>query len=154
MERATRLLAVCAKKQIMAQICAAARSAVCATNCRVLQDAVNYVRYPNLEGNEMIRLVVCLTVMWLALGNSAIAEVTYPIHVKDALDRDVTIPAQPKSILLGSGFNLIALSLIHPDPVSVLAGWADDLKGTTRKSMPVSDSVFRNLTRSRSLVTA
>ncbi|MBB4095217.1 iron complex transport system substrate-binding protein [Ochrobactrum pecoris] len=90
---------------------------------------MNYVRYPNLEGNEMIRLVVCLTVMWLALGNSAIAEVTYPIHVKDALDRDVTIPAQPKSILLGSGFNLIALSLIHPDPVSVLAGWADDLKG-------------------------
>jgi len=77
----------------------------------------------------MIRLVVCLTVIWLALGNSAVADVTYPIHVKDALDRDVTIAAQPKSVLLGSGFNLIALSLIHPDPVSLLAGWADDLKG-------------------------
>ncbi|MBR7654490.1 ABC transporter substrate-binding protein [Brucella oryzae] len=77
----------------------------------------------------MIRLVICLTVIWLALGRSAAADVTYPIHVKDALDRDVTITSQPKSVLLGSGFNLIALSLIHPDPVSLLAGWADDLKG-------------------------
>jgi iron complex transport system substrate-binding protein len=25
-------------------------------------------------------------------------------------------------VLLGSGFNLVALSLIHPDPVSLLAG--------------------------------
>ncbi len=90
---------------------------------------MNYARSPNLESNEMIRLVVCLTVIWLALGKSAVAEVTYPIHVKDALDREVTITAQPKSILLGSGFNLIALSLVHPDPVSVLAGWAGDLKG-------------------------
>lgn len=105
MERATRLLAVCAKKQIMAQICAAARSAVCATNCRVLQDAVNYVRYPNLEGNEMIRLVVCLTVMWLALGNSAIAEVTYPIHVKDALTG--TSPFPPSQ----SPYCLVAASI-------------------------------------------
>lgn len=77
----------------------------------------------------MIRLFICLTVIWLAVGRSASADVTYPIHVKDALGRDVTIAAQPKSVLLGSGFNLIALSLIHPDPVSLLAGWADDLKG-------------------------
>ncbi len=58
-----------------------------------------------LESNEMIRLVICLTVIWLALGRSAAADVTYPIHVKDALDRDVTITSQPKSVLLGSGFN-------------------------------------------------
>ncbi len=57
------------------------------------------------------------------------AEVQYPLTVKDALGRDVTIPAQPKAILLGSGFNLVALSLIHPDPISLLAGWAGDMKG-------------------------
>ncbi|MCR6500037.1 ABC transporter substrate-binding protein [Shinella sp. CPCC 101442] len=57
------------------------------------------------------------------------AEVQYPLTVTDALGREVTIAAQPKAILLGSGFNLVALSLIHPDPVSILAGWASDMKG-------------------------
>jgi len=57
------------------------------------------------------------------------AEVAYPLTVTDSLGRAVTVPAEPKAILLGSGFNLVALSLIHPDPVSLLAGWAGDMKG-------------------------
>ncbi|MGJ7041234.1 iron complex transport system substrate-binding protein [Shinella sp. BE166] len=57
------------------------------------------------------------------------AEVQYPLTVTDALGREVTIPAEPKAVLLGSGFNLVALSLVHPDPVSILAGWASDMKG-------------------------
>lgn len=77
----------------------------------------------------MIRLIVYLAVIWVSFVTNAVADVIYPLHVKDALDRKVTITAQPKSVLLGSGFNLIALSLIHPQPVSLLAGWADDLKG-------------------------
>ncbi|MGQ3293706.1 MAG: ABC transporter substrate-binding protein, partial [Shinella sp.] len=65
--------------------------------------------------------------LWAALPVRA--EVQYPLTVKDALGREVTIPTAPKAILLGSGFNLVALSLIHPDPVSLLAGWANDMKG-------------------------
>ncbi len=57
------------------------------------------------------------------------AEGKWPMTVTDAAGRAVTIPAKPSAILLGSGFNLIALSLIHPDPVSLLAGWSSDMKG-------------------------
>lgn len=52
----------------------------------------------------------------------------YPLTVTDALGREVTIRQAPRAVLLGSGFNLVALSLIHPDPVSLLAGWASDMK--------------------------
>ncbi|WP_440982442.1 ABC transporter substrate-binding protein [Shinella sumterensis] len=57
------------------------------------------------------------------------AEVQYPLTVTDSFGREVTIPAAPKAILLGTGLDLVALSLIHPDPVSLLAGWAGDMKG-------------------------
>ncbi|MDI7861783.1 ABC transporter substrate-binding protein [Rhizobiaceae bacterium n13] len=52
----------------------------------------------------------------------------WPLTITDALGREVTIQKKPEAILLGTGFNLIALSLIHPDPVSLLAGWSDDMK--------------------------
>jgi len=56
------------------------------------------------------------------------AETRWPLTVTDAVGRTVTISRKPKSIILGTGFNLFALSLIHPDPVSLLAGWATDMK--------------------------
>ncbi|UDF28801.1 UNVERIFIED_ORG: ABC transporter substrate-binding protein [Roseateles sp. XES5] len=65
----------------------------------------------------------------LFAGLPARAEVHYPLTVTDAFGRTVTIPAEPKAVLLASGFNLVALSLIHPDPVSILSGWASDMKG-------------------------
>ncbi|WVT75393.1 ABC transporter substrate-binding protein [Sinorhizobium chiapasense] len=65
----------------------------------------------------------------LMLATAAHAEGQWPMTVTDAVGREVTIPARPKAILLGSGFNLVALSLIHPDPVSLLAGWSGDMKG-------------------------
>lgn len=65
----------------------------------------------------------------LAYGTLARAEGKWPMTVTDAVGREVTLPAKPKAILLGSGFNLVALSLIHPDPVSLLAGWSADMKG-------------------------
>lgn len=65
----------------------------------------------------------------LTLATAAHAEGQWPMTVTDAVGRVVTIPAKPKAILLGSGFNLVALSLIHPDPVSLLAGWSGDMKG-------------------------
>lgn len=56
------------------------------------------------------------------------AETRWPLTVTDAVGRTVTISRKPKSIILGTGFNLFALSLIHPDPISLLAGWATDMK--------------------------
>ena len=77
----------------------------------------------------ILRLVTLLAAVLLWATVPVRAEVQYPLTVTDALGREVTIPAEPKAILLGSGFNLVALSLIHPDPVSLLAGWAGDMKG-------------------------
>ncbi|OLP56490.1 ferrichrome ABC transporter [Rhizobium rhizosphaerae] len=52
----------------------------------------------------------------------------YPVTLTDSHGRSVTIPARPKAILLGTGFHLVALSLVDPDPVSRLAGWSEDMK--------------------------
>ncbi len=60
---------------------------------------------------------------------AARAEAQWPMTVTDAAGREVTIASRPQAVLLGTGFNLIALSLIHPDPVSLLAGWSGDMKG-------------------------
>ena len=77
----------------------------------------------------MIMRVLTLIAFLLLAVLPARAQVQYPLTVTDALGREVTIPAEPKAVLLGSGFNLVALSLVHPDPVSLLAGWASDMKG-------------------------
>ncbi|MBZ9789851.1 ABC transporter substrate-binding protein [Rhizobium sp. 3T7] len=76
------------------------------------------------------------------------AETRWPLTVTDAVGRTVTITKKPKSIILGTGFNLFALSLIHPDPVSLLAGWATDMKTDNpfiydafRKKFPTLDKV-------------
>lgn len=52
----------------------------------------------------------------------------WPVTVTDAAGRQVTVPHQPRAVLLGAGINLVALALIDPDPVSLLAGWADDTR--------------------------
>jgi iron complex transport system substrate-binding protein len=74
-----------------------------------------------------LRLVLVLCFVF-AFGTAARAEGPWPMTLTDAVGREVTIPAKPKAILLGTGFNLVALSLIHPDPVSLLAGWSGDMK--------------------------
>lgn len=77
----------------------------------------------------MIMRLLPLLAAFLCLALLPARASDYPLTVKDALGREVTIAAQPKAVLLGSGFNLVAVSLIHPDPVSILAGWASDMKG-------------------------
>ncbi len=85
----------------------------------------------------MSHLILCRrsllrTLAFLSIAFSplvALAQAQWPMTVTDAVGRQVTIPAPPKAVLLGTGFNLVALSLIHPDPVSLLAGWSGDMKG-------------------------
>lgn len=78
-----------------------------------------------------MRLLIALVAAVLLAALPLRAEEHYPLTVTDSFGREVTIPAEPKAILLGTGLDLVALSLIHPDPVSLLAGWAGDMKGDT-----------------------
>lgn len=83
----------------------------------------------HLTLRSAVRLLLALIITIPLSAMTSRADGTWPMTVKDAAGRVVTIPAPPKAILLGSGFNLVALSLIHPDPVSLLAGWSGDMKG-------------------------
>jgi iron complex transport system substrate-binding protein len=76
---------------------------------------------------SLVRVLAFLAIAFSPLV--ALAQAQWPMTVTDAVGRQVTIPAPPKAVLLGTGFNLVALSLIHPDPVSLLVGWSGDMKG-------------------------
>lgn len=54
----------------------------------------------------------------------------------DIRGRRVTLPAGPPRLLIDDGRFLLALALIHPDPVSVLTAWPRDIN---RISQPVYD---------------
>ncbi|RYE29264.1 MAG: ABC transporter substrate-binding protein [Hyphomicrobiales bacterium] len=51
-----------------------------------------------------------------------------PVVATDVLGRTVRLSAPAKRIVLAQGRQLNALGLIHPDPVSILAGWGSDLE--------------------------
>ena len=46
-----------------------------------------------------------------------------PRTLTDVKGRTVTLPKDVKRLLIDDGRYLVALSLIHPNPASVLAGW-------------------------------
>jgi len=50
------------------------------------------------------------------------------VTVTDLLGRRVTLPRTAKRIVLGQGRLLPIMGLLHPDPASLLAGWAGDLR--------------------------
>ncbi len=60
--------------------------------------------------------------LWLVLGAPAAAK---DIRVTDLAGREVVLKESAKRIVLGAWVSLDALSLLHPDPVSLLAGWAE-----------------------------
>lgn len=70
-----------------------------------------------------MRLLLALTLLLPVLAGVAIAE---PVVVTDLLGRSVTLPAPAKRIVLAQGRQLNALGFIHPDPLSLLAGWGSD----------------------------
>ncbi|MGE7472232.1 ABC transporter substrate-binding protein [Bosea sp. NPDC003192] len=71
----------------------------------------------------LMRLLLAAAVLLSALASPARAE---PVTVTDLLGRSVTLPAPAKRIVLAQGRQLNALGLIHPDPISLLAGWGAD----------------------------
>jgi len=62
-----------------------------------------------------------------------------PIRIKDVAGRDVMLEKVATRILLAQGRHLPALALIHPDPVSIMAGWQSDM----RRQDPATFELFR-----------
>lgn len=50
------------------------------------------------------------------------------ITVTDIVGREVKLDAPAKRIILGEGRQLVTLALLHPDPVSIIAGWTGDFE--------------------------
>lgn len=71
--------------------------------------------------------LACIAVLALATASESPARAGEQVVVTDIAGRKVPIERPVKRILLGEGRQLLALSLIHPDPVSLLAGWPADL---------------------------
>ncbi|PWF23879.1 ABC transporter substrate-binding protein [Corticimicrobacter populi] len=74
---------------------------------------------------SLIRRVVAMVCLLLAGMAAAQAE---PITVRDVLGREVTLPKPAERVVLTQARYLPVLSLIHPDPASVLAGWSNEFK--------------------------
>lgn len=68
---------------------------------------------------------ISILLVGMALTLSAFAQ---PMVVKDIVGREVRLKGPAKRVILGEGRQLPTLSLLHPDPVSILAGWTGDFK--------------------------
>ncbi|MFH5925581.1 ABC transporter substrate-binding protein [Roseomonas xinghualingensis] len=71
-----------------------------------------------------------------------------PIQITDVAGRKVTLPRQPKRIALTQARHILAMGLLHPDPVSLITGWGYDLRqmnppdyATVRARFPQADSI-------------
>ncbi|WP_439598260.1 ABC transporter substrate-binding protein [Falsiroseomonas sp.] len=62
------------------------------------------------------------------LAAPAIAQNQGPVAVRDLAGREVRLPRPARRIVLTQGRHLPVLSLLHPDPLSLVAGWASDLR--------------------------
>lgn len=71
----------------------------------------------------LMRLLLAASVLLCVVALPARAE---PVTVIDLLGRSVTLPGPAKRIVLAQGRQLNALGLLHPDPISLLAGWGAD----------------------------
>lgn len=71
--------------------------------------------------------LTCLALVAAAAAGASAALAKERIEITDVFGRKVAIERPVTRILLGEGRQLLALSLIHPDPVSLLAGWPSDL---------------------------
>ena len=74
------------------------------------------------------RIATKLIPTLLALGMLATPAAAEPVTVTDLAGRMVTLPGPAKRIVLAQGRQLNGLGLLHPDPISLLAGWGSDHK--------------------------
>ena len=76
----------------------------------------------------IVGLLLTAISLLLPVGSKALAA---PIEITDIMNRQVSLEAPAKRILLGAGRHLPVLGLIHRDPASLLVGWRDDFRRDT-----------------------
>ncbi len=72
-----------------------------------------------------IRNFLVLALICLACAANVQAQ---KIVVTDIVGRKVSLDKPAKRVILGEGRQLTTLALLHPDPVSIVAGWTGDFK--------------------------
>jgi iron complex transport system substrate-binding protein len=99
----------------------------------------------NFSMVNVTRRIAAALVVASAMMLTARAET--PIRITDVVGREVVLERPARRIILGAWVSLDALALIHPDPVSLLAGWAGEAGanrfqlGPMRKRFPAIDQV-------------
>jgi iron complex transport system substrate-binding protein len=86
----------------------------------------------------MVGLAGCIAGAWLAMM-PALAE---PVTVTDITGRTVTLAQPAQRILLAEGRQILGLSLLHPDPVSLIAGWLGDFRRNDSESYALYRAKF------------
>ena len=66
----------------------------------------------------------------MALAVPGLAKAKSGIVVRDLLGREVRLAKPATRVVLGQGRFLSMIGMVHPDPIAILAGWADDLNTT------------------------
>lgn len=74
----------------------------------------------------LLRFARACAMICLMLGSTLAS--AQPITVTDALGRQVTLQAPAQRVILTQARHLQVLALLHPDPVSILAGWSDEFR--------------------------
>jgi len=76
------------------------------------------------------------------------ASAQQPLRARDILGRTVELPRSPQRIVLTQARHVLAMALLHPDPVSLIVGWGDDLRrmnppdyAMVRARFPQADAV-------------
>lgn len=82
------------------------------------------------------------------IGLAAPARADGPRQVTDLLGRTVSLPRPARRIILGQARHVLALALLHPDPVSLVVGWGGDLRqmnppdyASLRARFPAADAI-------------
>lgn len=70
----------------------------------------------------------CFILLLAVLAHLATPASAEPIVVTDLAGREVTLPAPARKVILGDARDVLALALLHPEPVELLAGWPGNLK--------------------------
>ena len=77
---------------------------------------------------RVIQAAVCLAFLSaVPLAPAVSARAQSKLEIKDLKGRSVTLAKPPQRMLIDDGRYLVALSLIHPNPPSLLAGWPRDI---------------------------
>jgi iron complex transport system substrate-binding protein len=78
-----------------------------------------------------LRKIIAHVAVCVLLG-SAFAAAAEPIRFDDITGHAISLPRPAQRIVLAEGRQIVAVSLIHPDPVGILAGWLGDMRRSDR----------------------